>query len=118
MKFDKAIPILYSSDISKSIAYFVDQLAFTDKWEWGSPPTFGGVHREDVEVFFTKSEGAIPVVHLALVVDDVDEYYAIIKNTGAIILSVPVTQSWNMREMFVECPDGHVLRIGHNTSCD
>lgn len=28
MKFDKAIPILYSTDVSKSIAYFVEQLKF------------------------------------------------------------------------------------------
>lgn len=118
MKFDKAIPILYSSDVSKSVAYFVEQLAFTNKWEWDSPPTFAGVHREDVEVFFMKREGEIPIVHLALVVDNVDEYYTAIKNNGAIILSEPVTEKWNMREMFVKCPDGHIIRIGHNTTCD
>ena len=51
MKFDKAIPILYSTDVSKSIAYFIDQLKFENKWEWGSPPTFGGVYRDNLKIY-------------------------------------------------------------------
>ena len=43
MKFDKAIPILYATDVSKSVAYFTEQLKFDNKWEWESPPTFAGV---------------------------------------------------------------------------
>lgn len=54
MKFLKAVPILYSSDVTKSIAYFTEQLKFENKWEWDSPPTFGGVSRDDVEIFFTR----------------------------------------------------------------
>lgn len=118
MKFDKAIPILYSADVSKSITYFVEQLKFDNQWEWDSPPTFGLVYRDNVEIFFSKMSGEIPVIWLALVVDDVDEYYELIKDSGAKILSVPETKEWGMREMLVECPDGHIIRIGHNTSCD
>jgi predicted enzyme related to lactoylglutathione lyase len=118
MKFDKAIPILYSTDVSKSITYFTEQLKFTNRWEWDNPPTFGGVYRDTVEIFFSKSDTEIPVIYFALVVDNVDEYYESIKNGGAKIISVPETKEWSMREMIVECPDGHILRIGHNTSCD
>jgi hypothetical protein len=59
MKFDKAIPILYSKDVSQSITYFTEQLKFTNKWEWESPPTFGGVHREEGEIFFCKQDQAL-----------------------------------------------------------
>ena len=41
MKFDKAIPILYSTDVRKSIQYFTEQLKFENKWEWDAPQTFG-----------------------------------------------------------------------------
>ena len=41
-----------------------------------------------------------------------------IKDTGAKILSPPETKPWNIREMFVECPDGHIIRFGHNTESD
>ena len=118
MKFDKAIPILYSKDVSKSVAYFIDQLKFEDKWEWGSPPTFAGVYRDRVEIFFCKEGQGSPGAWLSLVVDNVDEYYESIKNSGAKILTKPDTKEWNMREMLVECPDGHIIRFGHNTLCD
>lgn len=55
---------------------------------------------------------------LSLMVDDVDEYYGSIKDSGVKILSKPDSKEWNIRGMLVECLDGHILRIGHNTSCD
>lgn len=118
MKFDKAIPILYSRDISASIRYFVEQLKFDKSWEWDNPPNFGGVVRDDVEFFFCKDNQGNPSTWLSIVVDDVDEYYACIKDSGANILSIPETQAWSMREMLVACPDGHIIRFGHNTACD
>jgi hypothetical protein len=118
MKFDKVIPILYATDISKSIAYFVEQLKFETKWEWDQPPTFGGVSRDDAEIFFCKDAQGNPGTWLCIVVDDVDAYYELIKDTEAKILAKPDTKEWSMREMLIECPDGHILRIGHNTACD
>jgi hypothetical protein len=118
MKFDKAVPILYSKDVSKSIAYFVEQLKFEHKWEWDSPPNFGGVSRDNVEVFFCQNDQGNPATWLCVVLDDVDDYHDQIKGSGAKILSPPDTKEWNMREMLVECPDGHIIRFGHNTSCD
>jgi hypothetical protein len=118
MKFDKAIPILYSQDVSKSITYFIEQLKFENKWEWENPPTFGGVYRDNVEIFFCKDHQGSPATWLSLVVDNVDEYYELINESGAKILSSPDSKQRNMREMLVECPDGHIIRFGHNTSCD
>jgi hypothetical protein len=109
---------LYSKDVSQSITYFTEQLKFTNKWEWESPPTFGGVHREEVEIFFCKQDQGNPVTWLSIVVDNVDEYYDQIKDSGAIILSKPDTKEWNMREMLVQCPDGHIIRFGHKTDGD
>ena len=118
MKFDKAVPILYSKDISKSIDYFTEQLRFDNTWEWEVPPTFGGVYRDNVEIFFCKEDQGHPATWLSIVVDNVDEYYELIKDRGAKILSKPVSKEWNMREMLVECPDRHIIRFGHNTACD
>lgn len=118
MKFLKAVPILYSKNVSESIAYFVENLKFENKWEWDPAASFGGVSRGDVEIFFCKDNQGHPGTWLSLMVDNVDEYYESIKDHGAKILSQPGSKEWNMREMLVECPDGHILRIGHNTSCD
>jgi hypothetical protein len=118
MKFIKAIPILYSTNVSESISYFIQQLKFEHNWEWNNPSTFGGVYREDVEIFFCKMDQGHPSTWLSIVVDNVDEYFELIKDSGARILSKPDSKEWNMREMIVECPDGHIIRFGHNTNCD
>ena len=118
MKFLKSTPILYSTDVSKSIAYFTERLKFENKWEWDTPPTFGGVYRDEVEIFFCKTDQGHPGTWLALLVDNVDEYYELIKDSGANIISKPDSKEWNMKEMLVECPDEHIIRFGHNTACD
>ena len=118
MKLLKAVPILYADDVTVSTQYFIEQLKFEGFWHWGDPPDFAGVHRDGVEVFFCKGGQGQPATWLSIVVDDVDAYFELIKHSGAKILSLPQTMEWNMREMLIECPDGHMLRVGHNTECD
>src|SRR5438552_11326186 len=43
-------PILNVSDIQQSIAWF-EKLGWTKAWDWGSPPTFGGVCSGHCEIF-------------------------------------------------------------------
>jgi hypothetical protein len=124
VRLDKAIPILYSTDVEGSVKYFTECLKFDNHWLWSDPPegdvhaSFAGVYRDEVEIFFCKNDQGNPGTWLSLVVDNVDEYYALIRDDGAKILSPPNTKPWNMREMLVECPDAHIIRIGHNTSCE
>jgi len=33
MEFESIVPILYSSNIARSISYYMNELAFDDKWE-------------------------------------------------------------------------------------
>lgn len=118
MKFEKSNPILYSEDIERSLKYYTEVLGFDDSWTWGTPPDFGGVVKDEVEIFFCLRDQGNPGTWLALIVDDVDKYYEQIKEKEAKILAPPISQEWNMREMYVEDPDGHVLRIGHRIECD
>jgi catechol 2,3-dioxygenase-like lactoylglutathione lyase family enzyme len=118
MKFEKSVPILYSADISQSLDYYIEKLGFEQKWEWDSPPTFGGISRDDVEIFFSKEGQGNPGTWLCILVDNVDEYYHSIKDKGAKIIAEPDSKPWNMREMLVEDPDGHIIRVGHRIECD
>ena len=52
MTFESIVPILYSADVRRSLAYYMEQLAFDEKWEWDDPTTFGGVTRDCVKYFF------------------------------------------------------------------
>lgn len=118
MKFEKTNPILYSTDIQRAIEYFMEVLGFENSWVWGDPVDFGGVVKDDVEIFFCLKGQGHPGTWVTVIVDQIDDYYEKIKANGAIILGPPQTQEWNMREMYVHCPDGHVLRIGQRVNCD
>lgn len=112
MQFESLIPILYSADLERSVAYYMDKLAFKTNWIWDDAKTFGGVSIDCVEIFFCKENQGTPGTWLAINMDNVDEYYAIIKERGATILSKPEDKPWNMREMLVQDPDGHIIRFG------
>ncbi|QIP14999.1 bleomycin resistance family protein [Spirosoma aureum] len=118
MKLANTVPILYSANVTRSLAYYIDVLGFDDKWEWENPPTFGGVVKNDVEIFFCLNGQGHPETWVCLVIDDVDAYYETIKAKGALDVSPPERMPWNMREMFVKDPDGHILRIGHRIECN
>ena len=113
MTFEKSIPILYSSDLNRSLEYYTTVLGFEDKWQWRDPPPFGGVVKNGVEIFFCEKNMGHAGTWLCIVVDNVDAYYESIKEKGANIITPPVNRDWYMREMIVADPDGHVIRFGH-----
>ncbi|GAB3705998.1 hypothetical protein GCM10027592_39070 [Spirosoma flavus] len=116
MKLEKTTPVLYVSDIRRSLTYYTDVLGFDDKWEWESPPTFGGVAKDDVEIFFSPDGHSRSWI--CLIVNDVDAYYKTIVAKGATIISPPKSQSWNLREMYIKDPDNNLLCFGHRIDCE
>jgi catechol 2,3-dioxygenase-like lactoylglutathione lyase family enzyme len=118
MTFEKSNPILYSKDVAMSVDYYKTVLGFDDGWVWDDDATFGGVVKGGVEIFFCKENQGHPGTWVAIILDNVDEYYTLIKNRGAKILTEPKDEAWNMREMFVQDPDGHIIRFGNRIECD
>lgn len=112
MIFKHAVPILYCTDVAKSLTYYTEVLGFCNKWDWGKPPTFGGVSKDAVEIYFSKKGQGNPGTWLSIMVDNVDEYYEHVKAKGATILSEPKNMEWGIREMLLEDPDGHMIRFG------
>jgi hypothetical protein len=51
MEFESIVPILYSTDVKRSIEYYINELAFDEKWIWDEPATFGGVSKGCVRFF-------------------------------------------------------------------
>ena len=118
MKFESLIPILYSSDVERSIEYYIKKLSFENHWIWDEEKTFGGVSTGCVEIFFCKLDQGNPGTWLAINVDNIDEYYESIKSSQADILTAPEDKPWNMREMLVRDPDGHIIRFGRKIKED
>ena len=112
MIFRHAVPILRSENVRKSIEYYTEVLGFENKWEWDDPPTFGGVSKNSVEIFFCEKGQGQPGTWISIMVDKVDELYESIKAKGGKIKCMPESMEWGIREMLVEDPDGHMIRFG------
>ena len=116
MLFTHSVPILYSENIRRSLDYYTQVLQFGNKWEWDDPPTFGGVSKDLVQLFFCEKGQGNPGTWISIMVKNVDEYYEQITAKGAVIRATPDNKDWGIREMLVEDPDRHILRIGQGIS--
>jgi uncharacterized glyoxalase superfamily protein PhnB len=129
MKVHHLTPILNVSDIQESFEWF-EKLGWKKGWDWGSPPTFGGVCCDDSEIFLCeggqggKGHTGLPMtfgpnsdealergVWMSMWVDDVDAAHKRCVEQGIEITWPPTNMPWGAREMHVRHPDGHVFRV-------
>jgi len=127
----KAItPILNVSDIQASFIWF-ENLGWKRGFQWGDPTDFGSVYSgQEVEIFLCEgsqggrgrgaqrqtfgeagSETADKGVWLSMWVDDVDAINEICGKNGIEVTFPPTDMPWNVREMHIRHPDGHVFRV-------
>ena len=123
-------PILNVSNIYESFEWF-EKLGWSKAWEWGTPPTFACVRSGKYEIFLCEGcqggrgkstddttsplEGhdlADRGMWMSIWVDDVDEVHQTCLDRGIEVTFSPTDMPWNVREMHVRHPDGHVFRIG------
>lgn len=120
-------PILNVSDIQQSFEWF-EKLGWQKGWDWGSPPTFGGVCSGECEIFLCqdgqggRGKSNLEGTHgdddqegngvwMSIWVDDVDAIHQLCQEQGLEITWPPTDEPWGVREMHVRHPDGHVFRI-------
>jgi hypothetical protein len=107
-------PILNVSDIHQSFAWF-EKLGWAKAWDWGTPPTFGAVCSGECQIFLCQNgqggRGADKGVWMSIWVDDVDAVYRLCVKEHLEVTWPPTDMEWNVREMHVRHPDGHVFRI-------
>lgn len=127
MKLRRLTPILNVSDIEASFAWF-EKLGWTKGWDWGDPPTFGGVCSGECEIFLCEDGqgsrgGPLPQhlqgddtggVWMSWWLDspsEVDAAYELALQQGATVLTPPTDEPWNVREFHLMHPDGHTFRV-------
>ncbi|MCG8595000.1 MAG: ankyrin repeat domain-containing protein [Kiloniellales bacterium] len=115
-RFESAVPILNVKNVPSSIAYYVEKLGFQKEWDWGTPPGFACVHRDDVRIFLCQDGQGAPGMWISIFVHDVDALHEDYKRKGAIIRQAPTDFPWGVREMNVEDLDGHRLRLGSDAT--
>jgi catechol 2,3-dioxygenase-like lactoylglutathione lyase family enzyme len=127
MRAHRITPILNVSNIVESFAWF-ERLGWKKGWDWGDPPTFGGVCSGVCEIFLCqhgqggRGKSDVPNtfgedaaddkgVWMSIWVDDVDSIHRHCIDQGIEITWPPTDEPWGVREMHVRHPDGHVFRI-------
>jgi len=120
-------PILNVSDMRESFAWF-EKLGWEKLWEWGDPTGFAAVGSGHCEIFLCHGgqgarakrplearDGFIGTLDngtwMSIWVDDVDAVHRHCIENGIEITFPPTDMPWNVREMHVRHPDGHVFRI-------
>lgn len=122
-------PILNVSDMAATFAWF-QKWGWKKLWDWGTPPTFGAVGSGEVCIFLCEGaqggrgkgsntttfaqdgdESADKVVWMSVWVEDVDKVHQLCVAAGLEITMPPTNEPWNVREMHLRHPDGHVFRI-------
>ena len=128
-------PILNVSDIAASFSWF-EKFGWRKLWDWGTPPGFGAVRCGHFEIFLCQGaqggrgrgsntatfpnwadEQADKGVWMSVFVDDVDAVHRHCVAAGLDITFPPTNMPWNVREMHVRHPDGHVFRVGTGIEC-
>jgi hypothetical protein len=110
MKIKRLTPILNVSNIRESFAWF-EKLGWTKGWDWGDPPTFGGVCNGQSEIFLCQncqgSRGSPMPRHAG---DDETAHELALKH-GLIMTWPPTDEPWGVREFHLRHPDGHTFRV-------
>ncbi len=133
MKVTHITPILNVTDIQATFAWF-ERIGWKKGWEWGDPVTFGGVCNGECEIFLCRNaqggrgkgqnsrtfevpegETQDKGVWMSLWVEDVDAAYRQCCENDIEVTWPPTDMPWNVREMHIRHPDGHVFRVSCST---
>src|SRR3989442_14904537 len=126
----RVTPILTVSDMDASFAWFA-KLGWKELWRGGGPTGFGAVGSGPCEIFMCRGgqggrgkgkntstfasfedETQDKGCWMSWWVEDVDALYGRCGKHGIEVTWRPTDMPWNVREMHVRHPDGHVFRIG------
>lgn len=124
-------PILNVSDLQQSFVWF-ERLGWSKGWDWGTPPTFGAVCSGDCTIFLClngqggRGKGMVAMTFgpdgdettdkgawMSIWVENVDVIHRHCLEHGLEVTWPPTDMPWQVREMHVRHPDGHVFRISH-----
>ncbi|NNK64521.1 MAG: bleomycin resistance family protein [Gemmatimonadetes bacterium] len=121
--------ILNVTDLAESFRWF-EAFGWSKLWDWGDPPGFGAVGSGVCEIFLCQDgqggRSRLPDgerstdsetsdgnrgVWMSLWVDDVDAVHRRCRDRDIEVIAPPEDMPWQVREMWVRHPDGHVFRV-------
>lgn len=106
------------SDITASLAYYRDVLGFEVTFEYGQPPTYACLCRDEVGLHLLAASRTKRLAGhggLCIFVRDVDGLHAEVSARGARLLNRPEDRDYGMRDFDIVDADGNQLTFGMGT---
>jgi uncharacterized glyoxalase superfamily protein PhnB len=104
--------VLSVSDFQAALAFYRDVLEFTIEFEFGE---YAGVKTGDASLHLSSGNPKSPGSgHVYFFCDKVDDYFHLIKQSGASIRRPIEDSPYGMRDFEVEDLDGNILVFGCN----
>ncbi|MBX9757574.1 MAG: VOC family protein [Beijerinckiaceae bacterium] len=117
--FKSAAAVLVVTDMAASLAHYRDAIGFEVAFEYGEPPFYAGLRRDDVIVHLMQANQTSRTPGQSAIyafVDDVDALHAQMKGLGAHITQEPQDYPYGMRDFMVRDLDGNQLAFGTATA--
>lgn len=113
-RFEGACPILRVRDLDASIEHCQRVLGFKVDWR---EPYMAGVSRDGAHLMLCHGHQGHPGTWVWIGVEDAAAVHEEVVAAGATVRLPPTNYPW-AREIPVEDPDGHVLRLGSEPKSD
>ena len=113
--FKAAAAVMVVTDLAASLAHYRDALGFDVSFEYGEPPFYAGLCRDDVIVHLMHASQTSRMPGQSAIyafVDEVDALHAQMKANGANVTQEPQDYPYGMRDFMVRDPDGNQLAFG------
>jgi catechol 2,3-dioxygenase-like lactoylglutathione lyase family enzyme len=110
-----AATVFVVSDMAKSIAHYRDVLGFAVAFEYGNPPSYACLCRDDVNLHLLAAHRTKRLPGnggICVFVRDVDGVHAELARRGANVLKPPQDYDYGMRDFNVIDLDGNQLTFG------
>lgn len=117
-------PILFASDLSQTITYWVEKVGFRTTGVWGDPPDFAIMIRDDAHLMLSQSPAGHEIVphwkikdklwNAYFWVDDARAMFDELVERGATIDYHLCEQPYGVLEFGIQDPDGHDIAFGQD----
>src|SRR5687767_5083257 len=109
---DRHHPCLSVPDVAAAVNFYTNKLGFTQAFTVGTPPTFGGVNLDAVQIFLSQGTANPQGCSLNFVVGNADDLYAFHRANG-IEIAVPIEdRDYGLRDYSVLDLNGYRLSFG------
>ena len=121
MTLKPAVPNVFVTDYAAAMAYYTGPLGFEVLFEYGSPPFYAHVTRDEA-VLAIRHTDVYPIDHAVAAdllsafigVTDVDGLFAAMQSAGAMMHQAPRDEPWGMRSFIVRDPSGNLVLFAAN----